>query len=613
MALWLNLKRWQRDRRSRALRPAVPRHTSSVRNERRVSRALLELSRSATATHDWCASIRQLVQFEANALGVERVSFWSLSDETSSIHCEAGYVASDRLFEHGATLFQADIPEYFAAMREARVLNIENVVADPRCQGLNDYCGARAVSSMLDIPVWVEGRLAGVLCHEHVGPTRRWTAAEEEFAIGAAQIVTAALMERAHTKAETAAGRAAFLDSVSRVIPRSLDANEIAARAVSLVVPRLADIAVIWTLNRNGALELAAAYHADPRKSELVARVARSIAATGQGPAMASSVVRQRQAVLVSEIDAAVLARFQVNESQRAALASLGVRSLVGVPLAVAEKTFGAMQLLAERRRYGEDDLRLAEEVGDRIASALENARLYGMAREAIQARDEFLVLASHELRTPLTALWLSADDALRRAGRSGDPREEKRCTMVVHQVRRLGALVERMLEAVQTRAAGIVLLRQPCELVAVAERGVQNLSERAGRAGCRVTIHALSRPAGHWDRARLDRVVCELLDNAVKFGAGAPIEVVVDQDAAHAVLTVRDRGPGIAPDRLPSIFSPFERAVPKEHFGGLGLGLYIAKEIVDAHGGTIAATNDAPGGATFVVRLPLARDPVRG
>jgi signal transduction histidine kinase len=577
----------------------------AFRSERGAARALLELSR--TATGDWSASIRHIVQFDAEALQVERVNFWAVSEEGSSMHCEAGYVSGSHIFERGATLFEPDSPEYFAALREARILNMEDVTTDPRCGGLRDYCAARGISSMLDMPVCVEGRLAGVLCHEHVGAARRWTEREEDFAMGAAQVVASALAARAHTQSEATAQRAAFLDNVSRVVLQTLDLREVARRAASLVVPKLADVAVVWMLNRDNVFEWLAVNHADPGKRELLAQAARDTTASGRRPALPSLIVRQKQSLLIPDVTPAVLERYSIPEAQRALFDKLAIRSGIGVPLAVAEKTFGAMILLTVGRRYGGEDLELAEEVGDRVGWALENARLYAIAREAIHARDDFLLLASHELRTPLTALQLLAEDALRRGHRSGDAREEKRCQTIVHQVYRLGSLVERMLEALQIRSEGVVLNRQSCDLASIVEGVVADVGERATRAGCAIALLARPGAVARWDRPRLQRAVFELLDNAIKFGANGPIEVHLDQKATHVALTVRDHGPGIAADRLPSIFLPFERAVSKEHFGGLGLGLTIAKTIVEAHGGSISAASRAGDGATFVVRLPLA------
>jgi signal transduction histidine kinase len=120
------------------------------------------------------------------------------------------------------------------------------------------------------------------------------------------------------------------------------------------------------------------------------------------------------------------------------------------------------------------------------------------------------------------------------------------------------------------------------------------------------ITLDSPDEVTGRLDEARVAQVVRNLLDNAVKFGGGKPIDVTLSVDGGEAVLSVRDRGVGIPADRLSSIFHPFERAVPKEHYGGLGLGLYVAKAIVDAHQGSISVTS-APGeGSTFTVRLPL-------
>ena len=215
----------------------------------RTAHALAELSRSVGA--DWDQSIRRIVQVDAEVLHVERVSFWTLCQETSSIHCDTGYVASVQSFEHGGTLFESDSPEYFAALREARSLDVGDVQTDPRCRGLRNYCASRGIASTLNVPVWLEGQLSGVLCHEHVGTTRRWSAQEEDFATSVSQVVSVALAAREHTRAEADARRSALLDTFSR-LSSSLDAREIADRAVSICVPRFADASALWIRNRDG-------------------------------------------------------------------------------------------------------------------------------------------------------------------------------------------------------------------------------------------------------------------------------------------------------------------------------------------------------------------------
>jgi signal transduction histidine kinase len=257
-------------------------------------------------------------------------------------------------------------------------------------------------------------------------------------------------------------------------------------------------------------------------------------------------------------------------------------------------------------RHYDSDDLALAQEVGSRLAAALENARIHGIAREAIAARDEFLVLLSHELRTPLTSIKLMTDDMLRKAQRSSDPAEQTRCDSIARQVQRFCEVVDGVTEAMKIRAEGVALTLATNDLGAIVERAVWSVAERARRIGSPIAV-GVEPVVQLVDEARFERVVWALLDNAIKFGSGHPIDVSLRRFEGNAELTVRDRGPGILPDRLSAIFSPFERAVPKEHFGGLGLGLYIANAIVQAHGGSIEVASPPGEGTTVVVRLPSA------
>jgi signal transduction histidine kinase len=572
---------------------------AAQRLEHGTARALAELSRSAGT--DWEGSICRILRFDAAVLQVERVSFWSLREEPRCIRCDAGYVASLESFEHGATLFESQQPEYFAALREARMLDMVDVRTDPRCRGLREYCASRGIASMLDIPVWLEGRLYGVLCHEHVGATRPWSSEERDFAVNVTQAISSALAARAHTRAEAGTRRAAFLDTVSR-LASSLDAREIASRAVSLCVPRLADAAAVMVENRGGVLELLAVKHRDPLKQRVVMEYWESGRWT---PFLSMRVLRQGQSLLLPEVTPAVTAGYGFTGDYQHMAVSIDVRSAMCVPLAVGDKTFGTMTF-ASARRFDADDLALAEDVASRVAAALENARLYAVAREAIRARDELLVVAAHELRTPLTALQLRTDRLLRKARGSADPAEGAESEGIGREVRRFTGLVDHILDALKIRSEGVSLACGPCDLATMVKVRVDLAAERARAAASPIALDSVPSVTGRWDRARLEKVIDALLDNAVKFGSGKPIAVSLRADGTWAELTVRDQGIGIPADRLPAIFQPFERAVPKEHFGGLGLGLYIAMAIVDAHGGSIDVTSSPGAGATFTVRLPL-------
>jgi signal transduction histidine kinase len=138
-----------------------------------------------------------------------------------------------------------------------------------------------------------------------------------------------------------------------------------------------------------------------------------------------------------------------------------------------------------------------------------------------------------------------------------------------------------------------------------------KGLARRAERAGSRLTVNAEAPAVGQWDRSQLEKMVSNLLDNAIKFGAGQPIEVTVRTDGGRMLLTVRDRGIGISGEHLESIFQRYSRGVSAKNFGGLGLGLYLVRVIAEAHGGTVRAESCPGAGATFTVELPLPQPAV--
>ena len=593
-----NLKLPRHEHRTRNRAPPI----ASLRRDldRGVARALVELSKAIGT--DWDASIRRIVKFDAELLCVERVNFWTLCESSASIYCDVGYIASLQSFEHGATLFESDIPEYFAALRTDRMLDMYDVWTDTRCRGLRDYCASRGITSMLDIPVRVEDRLSGVLCHEYIGPPKRWSANEEELAVSIGQIVAFALSASAQTRVEGARRRAAFLDAFAHGLS-SLDAHEIGEQAVSMVVPGVA-ASILWVLSRDGVLECLAFKHHDPEKHALLAEYFRSKGCAPLSSSAVQRVVRQGQSLCIPDLSAMVQ-EYGFGPTERALIQKLAIRSVLVAPLTAGGRTFGAMTFAVEDGRVDAGCLTLAQNIADRVAAALENARLYEIAREAIRARDELLVIAAHELRTPLTSLQLRTAHQLRMAERRGDPEETARSEAMARDVRRFAAVVDHMMEALNVRSQGVALACSSCDLARLVREAVTRLAPRTRAAGVSISLEGDASVEGRWDAQQLRKVVDALLDNAIKFGKGEPISLSVRADGAAAQLSVHDRGIGIAGDRLSAIFDPFGRAVPKEHFGGLGLGLYIARAIVEAHGGSLTVTSRPGEGSTFVVRLP--------
>ena len=244
-----------------------------------------------------------------------------------------------------------------------------------------------------------------------------------------------------------------------------------------------------------------------------------------------------------------------------------------------------------------------------RLVAANERERLLEELEKAVAARDQFLALASHELRTPLSTMMLLIDgfvEAVTVDG-SGTPAAQiaQHLPMLKRQVERLGTLVLEMLAVSRITGGGLDLVPAPVDLAAIVREVVERFGLEIDRRHMTVEVHAGVPVVGMWDGARLDQVVTNLLSNALKFGAGRPVEISVRPEAERAVLTVRDHGIGIAPQIRSKIFGPFSGAVSTRHHAGLGLGLWITHQIVRASGGSIIVDSRSDEGSTFTVELP--------
>jgi signal transduction histidine kinase len=279
-------------------------------------------------------------------------------------------------------------------------------------------------------------------------------------------------------------------------------------------------------------------------------------------------------------------------------------------------RPIGALSVVssAPGRCYGEADLEIVQHVAHRAALAIDNARLYRAAQEAIRMRDEFLTVATHELNTPMTSLTLSLEamDRSLRSGRLCDPPAMGRqVERALRQATRLARLNRELLEVsrIDTDRASLDLAE--VDLGGVVRDVIARFELDLARAGCSVSLRISGRNVGSWDRSRVDQIVTNLVANAIKFGPGKPIEIVVGEEAGTTRLSVKDHGIGVDPARQERIFDRFERAVSDRHYGGLGLGLYISRQIARAHGGSIRVESAPGAGATFTVELPGAGPPV--
>jgi signal transduction histidine kinase len=573
--------------------------------DRDVVAALLELSYGDR--QDWETRIQHILRVDSRVLEVERVSYWRLREDASGIVCEMSYHRSRGAFERGHVLSTAEHAAYLAAIRAGTVI-VSDAMNDPVTSSLHDYLVARGIGSMLDFPIWAGGRVAGILCHEHVGKPRKWSASDVHFAGTVAQVVASSLVTKERAQAEVVAARAALLDNVSRTLGESLDLGDVARRALALLVPKLADGAVV-DLFEEGALRVLNYSYVTPEGHALLEKVLEQRPLDRPSLSFSRNVAARRDSVLVPTIRDVALAEISLDDSERELIRALGLQSAIGIPLSSGARLVGTLLAFSQSRSYGNDDLRLLEDFGVRLGLALENARLHEHVRAAVRARDEFIALAAHELWTPVTSLLLSAE-ALVRRGEIAEPQDIVRTgERVLAQVRRLQRLIDQLLDWSRVTAKQLTLRLERLDLAELVRETASAFADRFERAGCPLTISASTPVMGKWDRIRLELMIASVLDNAAKFGAGKAVDVSVESDGPLAILSVRDRGPGIPSERLPFVFEAFERGVSAYNYGGLGLGLFVARAIAEAHGGELVVVNREGEGATFTARLPIAAD----
>lgn len=414
------------------------------------------------------------------------------------------------------------------------------------------------------------------------------------------------------TASRRAAANARLLAEAGRQLARTLDYDVTLRRVARLAVPYLADYCLVDLFEKDGPPCLVAAACTT---SDEVEQAVRQLRAAHPLPADVPFGVRRVFRTGEPErrtVDAALLELVGRHAPEhRRLMEEAGIASYMVLPLSVRGRTLGTLTLLSAEsgHRYDADDEALAEELARRIALAIDNARLYREAQDAIRARDEFLSIASHELRTPLTPLQLQVQSLRRMADKGELPPERLRQKLEVaeRQVERLGKLVANLLDISRITAHRLLLEPEDVDLAALVRDLVERSRDHLSRAGCTVDLRAPDALVGRWDRMRLEQVFTNLLSNALNYGAGKPIEVRLEAEGDHARLTVRDHGIGIAPEDQRRIFQRFERAVSERHYGGFGLGLWICRQVVEAMGGTIAVASALGRGATFTVRLPLA------
>jgi PAS domain S-box-containing protein len=415
--------------------------------------------------------------------------------------------------------------------------------------------------------------------------------------------------QAARAEAENSQRRTALLAEASRVLSSSFDYQTTLAALVRLAVPTLADYCALDIVVGEDRFERIGEAHVDPAKSMLIRQVAtfpRS-ALTASHPLI--RVMSTGQPVLQAEITADFINAAFAEPSQRSTVEALGPRSLICVPLVDSGKPIGALTLVTSGsgRRYDEADLSLAADVARRAAVVVEHARLFHQAEQATRARDEVLAVVAHDLRNPLNTVTMAIGLMLETTPieRTQERRQQEIVRRAADQMNRM---IQDLLDVKRMEAGHLTIEAKPESADVLVSDTIEMLRPLA--SGSSIVMEAnvdADLPPVLADAARIQQVLSNLVGNACKFTPRQGRITVsanrLDREVRFAVI---DTGPGIPPEQVPHIFGRFWQAKSSDR-RGIGLGLAIAKGIVEAHNGRIWVESQVGAGSTFYFTLPVA------
>src|SRR6266404_1352579 len=414
--------------------------------------------------------------------------------------------------------------------------------------------------------------------------------------------------QAARAEAENSQKRASLLAEASRVLSASFDYQTTLAALVRLAVPALADYCALDIVEAEDTFERIGEAHADPAKSQLLREVARfpKSALTARHPLM--RVMATGAPVLEADITPAFIRASFAEAGQRRVVEALEPRSLICVPLVTSGKPLGALTLVTSGsgRRYDVADLSLAADLARRAAIVVEHARLFHEAQQATRARDDVLAVVAHDLRNPLNTVTMAVSLMLETT--PPERVEERRQAEIVRRAAdRMNRMIQDLLDVKRMESGQLTTDLKPELPATIINDTIDMLRPLAAGSTIMLEAHIEDDlPPVLADAARIQQVLSNLVGNAVKFTPrSGRITVCAEHIDGEVRFGVIDTGPGIPAEQLPHIFGRFWQA--KSDHRGIGLGLAIAKGIVEAHNGRIWVESHVGLGSTFYFTLPTA------
>jgi PAS domain S-box-containing protein len=431
-------------------------------------------------------------------------------------------------------------------------------------------------------------------------------AAISKLQVGNKTILTVAL--RDITERKRFEKEQQLLAEAGAVLGASLDYDQTLATVAHLVVRDFADWCMVEVIDEHGVIRRLKVVARDPSKADLCA-ILQDMPIDRDGPYLLRGAFETKQSFLIKHLTWEQLESFAQGPEHLQSLRSMSPISVMGVPLLRQERLLGALAFISSTgsRDYGESELRLAEALAERVAMAIENARLYRSSVSATHLRDQVIGVVAHDLRNPLstilTQLW-----ALRRRGAEAERRSPKPAQVIERAAMRMNRLIQDLLDIAIMESGQLTIERARLSASGLIVEAVDMQRPLASASSLELRIEADSDVPEVWgDRDRLLQVFENLIGNAIKFTkAGGSITVGATSRDHEVIFRVADSGSGIAPENLPRVFDRFWQAT-RANRQGAGLGLPITKGIVEAHGGRIWVESTPNRGTTFSFTIPQA------
>jgi PAS domain S-box-containing protein len=404
-----------------------------------------------------------------------------------------------------------------------------------------------------------------------------------------------------------------FLAAASSSLAALVDRENALQQAVRIAVPFLADWCVVYVIDDKGAIDYHAHAHHDPRQEPLLSEMLTKYPLDWDSDAATVRALRTGESQLVREVSGAYYDDIARSEEHRAMIGALASRAVISVPLQIRDRTIGVLGLVISDsgRHYTERHVALAENLAQRVATAVDNARLYHTVKEANRHKDEFLAMLAHELRNPLSAIRY----AVALAELSPDKSKPELYGIIDRQTQNLARLIDDLLDVSRISRDKVSLRKEHIDAAVIVNRAIAAIRPLIDEKRHQLALNLSDEPMPIFaDATRAEQIVANLLTNAAKYTPDhGQISVCTFVDDDHANIEVADTGVGLPPEMLSCVFDLFaqaDRTLDRSQ-GGLGIGLTVARKLAEMHGGTIAAASDGLGlGATFTARLPLSQAP---